>query len=62
MKYPDDNEIVTVNGAFVRQSSRESGVNPEQFRCCEQGAGTHNATGQSMKMTASGKAGIGDDL
>ena len=25
---------------------RESGVNPEQFRCCIQGGGIHYATGE----------------
>jgi len=44
----DDNEIITVNEVVNIWSIyfRESGVNPEQFRCCIQGGGIHYATGE----------------
>ena len=40
---------------------RESGANPEQFRCCIQGGDIHYATGRSI-YSYSGKADIAYDL
>ena len=43
---PDDNEIITVSEVYMY--FRESGGNPEQFRCCIQGGDIHYATGRSL--------------
>ena len=56
---PDDNEIITVSEVYMY--FRESGGNPEQFRCCIQGGDIHYATGRSI-YSYSGKADIAYDL